>query len=651
MKRVVLFAALFSLACCTKTSIGLPDAGSEPWTTLSLLAGGLGGPGNIDGMGLDARFQQPASMTRDRGNLYIADSWNCTVRKLELSTGEVTTVAGTAQVCGTLDGIGTAAQLMYPEVIAADGLGNLYVTEVDQLRRIVIATGEVTTLGRRIGHWPDGMTVDGMGNLYEGSLFDCSISKMVLATGERTLLAGTSQELGSYGTCGSADGSVGIGQLEGPGGLALDGLGNLYIADGARKGPGMGPPNPGKSTIRKVELATGTISTIAGSSLGTADGVGAAAQFNAPTGLALDGSGILYVADSNVIIRKVVLATAEVTTVAGNNNATGLGAAARFSGITGLVTDQARNLYVGDSNSIRKVALATGEVSTVAGSPSQGGASDGVGAAVRFNLPTAVAADSDGSAYILDLYNGLIRKIDPLTGDTTTLSSFGLPGGCEPYCNNLIFDIANDGAGYLHLSYGGTVEIASGQYQADNVSRGWSVATDHAGHLYSAGLNFIQAIDLLTAEVTDITVGHSPDDLFQPSGLATGDASGIYVASNVSQTITRVAFSGDRTVVAGVTNLADSTDGIGAAARFNQPRAIVNDGQGSLYVADSHNSTIRKVELATGRVTTVVGRAGQAGVRPGSLPARLNNPTGLALLPNGQMLIVDSAENSILLVH
>jgi len=144
VRRAILGAALFSLACCTKTRTGVPDAGAEPWTTLSLLAGGLGGPGSIDGHGLDARFQSPRSLTRDGGNLYIADSDNCTVRKMELATGEVTTVAGTARTCNTVDGFGTAAQLKYPEVIAADGAGNLYVAEQYQLRRIVIATGEVT---------------------------------------------------------------------------------------------------------------------------------------------------------------------------------------------------------------------------------------------------------------------------------------------------------------------------------------------------------------------------------------------------------------------------------------------------------------------------------------------------------------------------
>jgi len=343
------------------------------------------------------------------------------------------------------------------------------------------------------------MTVDGMGNLYEGTI-DCSISKLVLATGERTTIAGTP------GVCSRLDGAVGIGQFQGPAGMALDGLGSLYVADGARRGPG--GTGAGDSTIRKVELATGIISTIAGSTVGSADGVGAAAHFFGPTALALDGSGSLYIADdSGHTIRKLVLATGEVTTEAGTAGVVagitdGVGAAARFSEVSGLAVADAGLLYAVDFSSttatIRKVVLGKGEVSTIAGSSCQTGSVDGVGPAARFDAPIAVTAYGDGSAYIVDFLNGTIRKIVPSTRETTIAGRFAEPDPCGGACSPRGYidrDIVYDGAGYLYLSYGGTLELGTGVFsQVIRTSPIDAIlATDRAGHLYSGGLGLTRS--------------------------------------------------------------------------------------------------------------------------------------------------------------
>jgi DNA-binding beta-propeller fold protein YncE len=105
------------------------------------------------------------------------------------------------------------------------------------------------------------------------------------------------------------------------------------------------------------------------------------------------------------------------------------------------------------------------------------------------------------------------------------------------------------------------------------------------------------------------------------------------------------------TTLAGSAGIFGSTDGIGTAARFTSPSGVAVDGAGNLYVAESGNHTIRKVKLTSGSVSTHVGVAGQFGVQPGLLPARLNCPTGLAALPSGELFLVDSVENAVLAVY
>src|SRR5204863_356 len=116
---------------------------------LSLLAGGLGGPGNIDGTGAAARFAKPYGVAADgAGNLFVADNQNNTIRRIVIATGAVTTLAGTAGQYGNVDATGAAAPFNYPSGVASDGAGNLYVVDDgnDTIRKIVIATAAVTTL-------------------------------------------------------------------------------------------------------------------------------------------------------------------------------------------------------------------------------------------------------------------------------------------------------------------------------------------------------------------------------------------------------------------------------------------------------------------------------------------------------------------------
>src|SRR5208283_1654421 len=211
---------------------------------------------------------------------------------------------------------------------------------------------------------------------------------------------------------GSADGTGSSANFYYPSGVATDNAGNLYIAD------------TDNHTIREVVAATGAVTTLAGLAgvSGSDDGTGSDARFDSPSGVAVDGAGNLYVADTNNhTIRKVVLATGEVTTIAGlagnSGSADGMGSAAQFDYPSGVAVDTAGNIYVADTDNgtIRQI-LPSGSVSTLAGLAGNFGSADGAGSAAQFDSPSAVAVDLSGNVYVADTDNFTIRMVVPATG-------------------------------------------------------------------------------------------------------------------------------------------------------------------------------------------------------------------------------------------
>ena len=385
---------------------------------VTTLAGTYGQEGSADGTGATARFYNPDGVAVDgAGNVYVADRNNATIRKVT-PAGVVTTLAGSAGQNGSADGTGAAASFSYPSGVAVDGAGNVYVADSDNNTiRKVTAAEVVTTLAGSVGlsgsadgtgaaarfSYPTGVAVDGAGNVYVADYYNDTIRKVTPA-GVVTTLAGTA---GQYG---SADGTGATARFSYPTGVAVDGAGNVYVADSDN------------NTIRKVTPA-GVVTTLAGSSgqQGSADGTGAAASFYNPRGVAVDGSGNVYVADSdNNTIRKVTPAGV-VTTLAGSSgqrgSADGAGAAASFYNPTGVAVDGAGNVYVADTDNytIRRVTPA-GVVTTLAGTAGQYGSADGTGATARFSYPSGVAVGA-GNVYVADQ---TIRKVTP-AGVVTTI--------------------------------------------------------------------------------------------------------------------------------------------------------------------------------------------------------------------------------------
>jgi streptogramin lyase len=318
----------------------------------------------------------------------------------------------------------------------------------------------------------------------------------------------------------------------------------------------------------------------------------AAASFNLTTGIAVDSTGAIYVANSHNTILKITHAGV-VMTFAGKpdvrGNADGVGPAARFIYPIGIATDSAANVFVADkvSNTIRKIAP-TGEVTTLAGAAGIAGHADGTGGNASFFGPTGVATDSKGNVYVADSSNNIIRKVTP-TGAVTTIAGLAGESG------------ENDGIG-----------------RAARFTTPYSIATDSAGNLIVAEMsrNILRKITS-EGEVTTLAgrageTGHADGigtnaTFYYPHGVATDKAGNVYVADSSNNTIRKVTPTGVVTTIAGIASPGENSsefDGLGAAATFSNPMAVATDSAGNVFVLESDN--VRKV-TPTGEVTTFAG--------------------------------------------
>lgn len=302
-----------------------------------------------------------------------------------------------------------------------------------------ITTGSDSTAADSIASFngPTGVAVDAEGNIYVADYGNNEIRK-ITAAGIVSTLAGN-------GTQGSVNGAGNVATFDGPTSVAVDPSGNIYVADA------------NNNQVRKITPA-GLVSTLAGSdSTGSVNGIGTAAYFFGPSGVACDVQGNVYVADAGNNLIRMITPAGNVTTVAGNNNA-GAGngplLSATFNNPTGLALDKAGNIYVADmlNNLIRKIS--GGQVSTLAGSDTTASV-NGQGAAAGFYFPNSVAADASGNVYVTEYVSDLIRKIDP-SGNVTTFAGSGNAGQADSTGVAASFNgpsgIAVDATGNLYVA-------------------------------------------------------------------------------------------------------------------------------------------------------------------------------------------------------
>ena len=614
---------------------------------VTTIAGSAGSSGSTDATGTSARFNYPTGITTDGTNLFVADTSNHTIRKIVISTGVVTTIAGSAGSSGSTNATGTSARFNYPYGITTDGT-NLFVADQGNhtIRKIVISTGVVTTIAGSAGstgstdatgtsarfYYPQGITTDGT-NLYVADTYNYTIRKIVISTGVVTTIAG------SAGSSGSTDATGTSARFYLPAGITTDGT-NLFVVD------------YGNYTIRKIVISTGVVTTIAGTagSSGSTDATGTSARFYNPIGITTDGTN-LYVADTyNYTIRKIAPSTstgtlmggsvqgtslnltstnAVVTTFAGSTtsgstNATGT--SARFYYPEGMTTD-GTNLFVADNfnHTIRKIVISTGVVTTIAGSTTSG-STDGTGTSARFNYPTGITTDGT-NLFVVDQYNHTIRKIVISTGVVTTLAGSTTSGSTDGTGTSARFyyptGITTDGTNLF------VADTSNHTIRKIVISTG--VVTTIAGSAGSSG----------STNATGTSAR-----FYYPTGITT-DGTNLFVADTSNHTIRKIVIStGVVTTIAGTAGSSGSTDGTGTSARFYVSYGITTDGT-NLFVADSWNHTIRKIVISTGVVTTIAGSAGLTGSTDATgTSARFYYPEGMTT-DGTNLFVADSANHTI----
>jgi DNA-binding beta-propeller fold protein YncE len=529
-----------------------------------------------------AQFNGPAGIAVDASgtNVYVTDVLNVRIRKI--SEGFVNTLAGNGQTGNNPDPSpipGRVASFNAPAGLAVDKTGNVLLADRgnNRIRKIspagVVspAAGDLNgTAGNIDGsatlarfNAPAGVVVDASsGNVYVADMGNNQL-RTITPAGNVSIFAGSTE--------GSADGNTSFAKFKSPGGIAMDAIGNVYVAD------------QGNHRIREI---TYTVSVLAGNqTAGFINATGTLARFSNPTGVAADASGNIYVADCyNHRIRKITPAGA-VSTFAGNANpgsANGIGAAAQFKYPTGIAIDASNNVYVADASNhcIRKITPAR-EVSTLAGNGISGFA-DGAATDAQFKTPTSLTVDATGNVYVADSYNNRIRKISQVAGGTYEVST-----------------VAGDGTAGLVEGPGPTARF--------NLPEG--IAIDASGNIYVGDRGNVRVRKITPAGDVSTLAGSSnwtftdgPASIARfatPCGVSVDAAGNVYVADYGNNRIRKINPSANGTGVVGT--LAGNygwglVNGPAPLAQFHFPFGIAIDATGTLYVADAGNNCIRKIQ-------------------------------------------------------
>jgi sugar lactone lactonase YvrE len=676
----------------------------------------------------------------------------------------ITTVAGNGGALNVGDGgAATNANLHYPQAVATDPAGNLFIADTfhDRIRKVhangIITTvagngfagfsgeGGAATLAMLDNPW--GVALDGSGDFY---IADCDNQRVrrVDTNGMITTVAGNGYDAGTgYGGYSGDGGAATNAELSFPQGVAVDVNGNLFFADSYN------------NRIRKVDT-NGIITTVAGNGNGTYAGDGGAAT-NAslcnPQAVALDAVGNLYIADANNNVIRRVDTSGIITTVAGNGVSGyagdgGLATNASLSSPRGVALDLAGNLFVGDynNNRVRKVDT-NGVITTVAGNGSGSYAGDG-GAPTNasLNAPSGVTCDTTGNLYIADANNNRIRKVSlygtypsltlpdvtatnagnytvvitsaygSVTSAVATLTVAAPPiitvqpaSQSLPPGSTAEFSVQAAGSGpfeYLWyfdstnlLQSGADASLVVTNISAASVGQYTVVVTNAYGSVTSqvatltvlfppsviaqplgqtviAGTNVIFSVtaggtgpftyqwqfngtnvpdNIITTVAGNGSSSYSGDGgpatnagLLVVWGLTLDAAGNLYIADTAHLRMRKVDTNGIITTVAGNGSSGYSGDG-GAAtnAGVDGPYGVAVDGVGNLYIADTGDNRIRKVDT-NGVITTVAGNGSgtYAGDGGAATNASLNSPYGVALDSLGNLYIADTYNSRVRMV-
>jgi len=649
----------------------------------TIAGGGLTGDG---APALQANLPQPRGVVSDAaGDLFFTSG--CQVWKLNAATDRVNVIAGTGQCGFNGDGAALNAWLNFPDGIALDGAGNVYVADSfnNRIRKIDTA-GNITTVAGRGGSGfggdgglatnaflstPRGVFIDGLGNVYIADTGNNRI-RMVRASDDKIFtVAGNG---GSFPSCGAGLAPTSVALVQ-PWAVVKDATGNFYFSEDSR----ICEATTSNATIR---IAGTGVSGFSGD-----DGPAASAQIYSPRGLGFDSSGNIFFADSgNGRLREINVAGIISTAASGLNSPDGVAAAStgivffadtldnkidEFNPITKQVSVAAGgetpvdgipatqsiladplavymaaggNILIADTEDqkIRKVD-SSGIITTIAGNGGAGfSGDDGPATQASLNLPSGIVEDSLGDIYIADSQNSVIREVNT-AGIITTVA--GTPGvqGCSgdggPAVNSqLRLPMQNGvvtGVAFMSLSNGDLIFSDTGNSRVRYIRQ-----SDHTIHtlLGSASLN----------------CGETPLINFSlglPRGLSLDQSGDLLIADSFDNRIVEISSVAIASIIAGSGSPGYFGDGdFALEAKINEPAAIAVDGSGQVFISDTNNQRIRKVSL-DGIITTVVG-TGQSfpfGTGDGgpALQAHLYNPEGIAVDAGGNVYLADSGDNRI----
>ncbi len=670
----VLLASLGSVA----------QAQGPPQFTISTVAGNAQ-QANISGT--SATLGAPVSVASDpAGNLYF--SAQDVVMRLDAATSVLTVVAGNGTIGFSGDkGPATSAQLNRPAGVAIDSTGNLYIADLGNNRIRKVSGGTITTVagngtfsfGGDNGpatsaalYFPDGVAVDSSGNLYIADNYNHRIRKV--SGGLITTVAGN----GTAGFSGD-NGPATSAELDYPDAVALDSSGSLYIADYSN------------GRIRKV--SGGVITTVAGggSSFPGDNAPATSAQLNGPQGVAVDSSGNLYIADTyNNRIRKVsggVIATIAGSGPVGSSGDNGPATSANLSYPSGVAVDSSGNVYLSDYADSRIRKVSNGTISIVAGNAKLGFSGDsGPATSAQFSQVDDIALDSAGNVYVADYYDNRIRKVSGGTVTTVAGSAtFGFSGDNGPATSAELSGpvaVAVDSVGNLYISdhnnnrirkvSGGTITTVAGNgtggFSGDNGTATSAelltpvgIAVDSTGNLYIADTsnNRIRKVSggVITTVAGNGTFGSSGDngaatsaELADPYGVAVDTAGNLYIADTVNNRVRKVS-GGVITTIAGNGKSGFAGDnGPATSAELNFPTALAVDAAGNVYITDTGNNRVRLV--SGGVITTIAGNgtAGFSGDNGAAASAEVDSPIGVAVNSVGSIYISDTYNNRVRLL-
>jgi hypothetical protein len=580
--------------------------------TLTVFAGnGSHSYGGDGGPAAQAELNTPQGIAADSfGNVYIADAGNCVIRKVD-KTGTISTFAGTGRECGYGGdgGAATSAYLSSPHGVAVDSSGNVYIADTNNylIREVTVSNGEINTVAGNGTYCTGGGAACGDGGL------------------------ATSAEISSVYS------------------LAVDGSGNVYIADSLNY------------SIREFSVG-GNITTVAGSNNGTMclggtlacgdGGLATSAKLGYPQGVAVDPPGNIFIADQSIFrIREVTVSNGRIYSVAGNGSFCGSGGAACGDGgpaaVAGLgvvyviAVHSSDDIFIGDLNNvaIREVTASNGIINTVAGNGFKWFAGNGIPAteAAMYD-PYGATSDSAGNIYISDTYNDIVREVNAATGNITTIA--GIP----------------DSPGY------------SGDYGLATSAKLFnpSKVAVYGGNVYipdtmNCVIRKVDTTGTITTFAGTPGVGKYGGDggaatsayLYCPSGVAVDSSGNVYIADECNNRVREVTLDGIiHTVAGGGSGCRVETDTIGdgcpaTSAELGSPNDVALDASGNLYIADTDNARIRKVNTS-GIISTVAGSGlGFSGDGGPATEASLDYPLGVAVDAAGDVLIADSYNNRI----